>query len=145
MTDRHALKSRRHRLVAVGYGNKRLSWRWHTARTLVHFIFPTLRPAIAAILLAGFFDSQLFTRGQLLIAYVVFCDFYLPLLYLTSLMRGSHRAIRFIFDTGKLEWLRYSLAATSSVQKTKTNWTFRNLQCSFMPKSQPPEWHGIQS
>jgi len=34
------------------------------------------------------------------------------------------------------------MAATSCVQKTKTNWTFRNLECSFMPKIQPPEWHG---
>jgi len=31
------------------------------------------------------------------------------------------------------------MAATSSIQETKTNWTFRNLQCSFMLKSQPPE------
>jgi len=38
----------------------------------------------------------------------------------------------------------WQMAATSFVQKTKTNWTFRNLQCSFMPTSQPPEWHGIQ-
>jgi len=38
----------------------------------------------------------------------------------------------------------WQMAATSSVQKTKSNWTFRNLQCSFMPKSQLPEWHGIQ-
>jgi len=47
---------------------KKLGCGCHAARTLVHVVFPRLRPA-SRDLLATFFDSQAFTRGKLLTAY----------------------------------------------------------------------------
>jgi len=85
--------------------NKKLSCGCHATRTLLHVLFPTLRPATRA-LLAGFSDSQSFTRGQLLAAY---WPYFPTFAYFSSIWRpqwgGSLRAIGFIFCTGKLEWL----------------------------------------
>jgi len=44
-----------------------------------------------------------------------------------------------IAETGQTGQLQYDGKAIGS-HLFRPNWTFRNLQCSFMPKSQPPEW-----
>jgi len=87
--------------------NKKLSCGCHAARTLAHVIFPTLRAA-SRDLSVGFSDSQSFTKGQLDSILTVFSYFYLPFSHLTPLMRGSSRAIGFIFGKEKLEWLGYN-------------------------------------
>jgi len=45
------------------FSHKKLSCGWHASRTLVHVVFPTLRPA-SRDLLAAFSDSQSFTSGS---------------------------------------------------------------------------------
>jgi len=53
--------------------------------------------------------------------------------------RSHFQVIAKTGPTGQLHYNGIANGSHPSVQKTKTNWTFRNLQCSFMPESQPPE------
>jgi len=89
--------------------DKKLSCGWHASRTLVRVVLSILHSA-SHDLLAGFFDSQSFTRGQLLTAY---WSHFPTFTYHSPIRRhqwgGSPRAIGFIFGMAKLEWLSYSL------------------------------------
>jgi len=63
-------------------------------------------------------------------------------LFASSKFVTNRNHFQVIAKTGPTSQLHYDgmkMAAISSIQKKKTNWTFRNLQCSSMPKSQPPE------
>jgi len=79
-------------------------------------------------LMAGFCDSQSFTRGQLLTAYwSSFFHFYLPSPIWRLQWGGSLGAIGFIFGLGKLEWLGYNLVkvawwSSQSLRHNTSTW-----------------------
>jgi len=103
--------------------HKKLGCSWYASRTLAHVVFPTLRPANCN-LLAGFSDSQSFTRGQLLTAYwPYFPTFTYRFPILRHQWRGYPRAIELIFGMRILECLGYSVVWSQYINVTDTHTT----------------------
>jgi len=58
-------------------------------------------------------NRQTLLSGERLRFIGLIFDFYLPISQLMPSMRGSLRALGFIFDARKLEWLGYNLVKVS--------------------------------